>query len=1066
MSSSKKIKKISFAEDRRKQKRLDDKKRIEVDVEKILHPYITQLYQKHLEQFEHQYDEIYKFIQQHATCNAWKIQAHQFFKNFISKKNQNRLDPFPIPYLPFTMQRDALVRNAEWFQSGYKIDEIIEKLWDYWELAEDHQSFSDDEIIANILISSMLFAGLNQVSSLNALLEYLKNPTHIQSIDQTNIIFLTPLSPGYGDLFIDEKTIRKSRNFIPDHITRLWLIHFNTRQIRKINLTVDEYLQLIFSKMNSSFNRRTYKLLRDHSNFHWTQLKDADIDPALSQCLIENIQTCGLSKHEFQNFYRPQFITNTQSPDPQKSSAAPAQPAFVQSDQARKQTLKLHKDLLKFIRSTQSDHATEHSIIEYIMLNHANLNEYSQRIVLWLISLYKPAKALISPLLALLNVDAALFQKSFQNNNPLSDHSIYTYYTRIAEPWLSHSLQYISSEDDPNILLNKLYEQIISNTLIPDESITETEEEPSQNEAKKSKSQIIQMLKRFHKFQQIVFNADSFEIEIIATQTRPRSRIIGHQTLTLLLNTLDQQNAEHLIEHTQYQYLKLIYILAYRTGMRINEILGLRIRDVEGLEKLSIWIQPYGSKKQGNLHQLKTDSSERIIPIYCLLKQKEYELFHQFMIEKRLSGTKNDYIFAEWNQQTKLQKNTVTVPLITLFNQLLPSHDYSFHSFRHSAANHFALILNCEYSPWVERLTDYSLEEYHHIRQELLRNSHDQNHWFIIAHLLGHIDPTETFRSYIHLGYFIAGTKLLKHQPDISAELAMKIMGYNPALTCFKFLNSVHPNKPFNFDQYAEKLSQLLLNQQNEWSKSNFESIFVDPSVLNYKPHDYFQFFAGTPQSKVSFKLFYQCLNRLETLEDSQQVAAEYGLPFALVDYWFNNAKKLRQLTSKKGQPRLNGLKPAKVDTQEEIKIYTYFFDKLQGEYENNPTLILQALQLFLERVTASHSGIHFPRKKVDQLEAFYSKIHNLFPTEYWNITGNDLSDLITRKNQPLLFKVLRTQKVLAPTLRDNYVRLQLFSKNKQRALGVFKFCLHLACIGKPKSYKSNECEVKHLNSK
>ena len=39
--------------------------------------------------------------------------------------------------------------------------------------------------------------------------------------------------------------------------------------------------------------------------------------------------------------------------------------------------------------------------------------------------------------------------------------------------------------------------------------------------------------------------------------------------------------------------------------MRINEILGLRVRDIEGLSRLSVWIQPYGSKRKETYINLK-----------------------------------------------------------------------------------------------------------------------------------------------------------------------------------------------------------------------------------------------------------------------------------------------------------------------------------------------------------------------------------------------------------------------------------------------------------------------------
>lgn len=148
----------------------------------------------------------------------------------------------------------------------------------------------------------------------------------------------------------------------------------------------------------------------------------------------------------------------------------------------------------------------------------------------------------------------------------------------------------------------------------------------------------------------------------------------------------------------------------------------------------------YGSKKKGNLHQLKTDSAERKVPVYCLLKTDEYQIFHNHVVEQRLLNQENLYLFSNWNENSKLNKHTVTTPFRMIMNELFKTHDYSFHSFRHTAANHLSILLNCDYAPLVKNLTDYTAEEYQSIRTELLRNTHGQNHWFMIAHLLGHID--------------------------------------------------------------------------------------------------------------------------------------------------------------------------------------------------------------------------------------------------------------------------------------------------------------------------------------
>lgn len=1045
-SRNKKISKKRYAEDRRQLQRNELEKNLRADAERELRQYFDE--QKFsTEDLIQAYPAIYEFIKRKAPNLAWNKYAHEFFRTYIKDLNKSNNLDLPLPYLTFEMKRDEPIFTLDWIQAGHEIDIILEKLWHYWILAQDSSTFSDEEIIANILLCSMLYGGLSQTATLNALLEHLKNPVKIQKICDLNIIFLEPFSPSYGDLFVDEKTIRKSRNFVPDQLTRLWLIHFNTRQIRDISLDVDAYLHLIFQKIKHPYTQKTFKFLRDYANFNWVQLHNADIDPALSQCLLENTLTCGLSEHEFENFAFPKLKTQLSDEIEQNvSSTAKALPDLNTSE-AVENIIFIHKNLLKIIRTPSTEHPIAELIIDFCLLHQEQFNKFSKRIILWLISLYRPNSEQIKKLSATFNFDTTQYMKASQDNQKLADSSIYTYYTRIAEPFLTHALQYVDADDDINDLLNKIYQQIISNTRLADEA--------DQPEFKKSKDQTIRMLKRFHTFQQIVFQAEDFELEFIASQNRPRARIIGHTAFQVILKKLNQFLHDQSISAHQYRLLKIIYILAYRTGMRINEILGLRVKDIEGLDQFSIWVQPYGSKKQGNQHLLKTDSAERIVPAYALLKDDEYQFFSDFVVEKRLENKKSLYLFSNLNENKKLNQHTVTVPLKLIMNQVFKGHHYSFHSFRHTTANHLSLVLNCEYAPLVQELTDYSADEYQKIRAELLQNEHGQNHWFVIAHLLGHIEPVETFKSYIHLSYLIAGQKLLKHHSDMQNELAKKIMGYNAT---YKNLKITKDEKNFNFEKNQAVLATILLNDQTNWLQSNATDILEELSVQTNQPHDFFAFFAGTEGSKISLQRFYETLNQLEIHNDPQAVSQKMYLPEELVNYWYENALNLADIKSKKWNPRLfsidssTHLKPAMLDSAEELYAVTYFFEHLQKIARKNPAQIAYVLNIFLNRVTASHTGIHYRWKDIDQLEHFYSQVKALFPAKFWHLFGQDLQTKLDTKQQPQLFKLAKASTDKHPSTQEEFPRLQLYSVKDGHALAAFKFCLHLACIGRPRS--------------
>lgn len=411
-SLNKNTPKKRYAEDRRQLQRHELEKTLRADAEQVLRQYFDEQ-NFSAEGLTQAYPAIYELIKRKAPNLAWKKYAHEFFRTYIRDLNKNNNLDLPLPYLILEMKRDKPIFALDWIQAGHEIDIIIEKLWDYWVITKDSSAFTDDEIIGNILLCSMLYGGLNQTASLNALLEHLKNPAKIQKIFDLNVIFLEPLSPSYGDVFIDEKTVRKSRNFVPDQLTRLWLIHFNSRQIRNINLDVGAYLHLLFQKIKHPYTNKTFKFLRDYSNFNWLQLQNTDVDPALSQCLLENTLTCGLSEHEFENFAFSKF--KTQLSDETKSDVSSTVKILpnLNTSEAEENVILIHKNLLNLIRTSTTEQPIAELIIDFCLRNKELFNEFSKRIVLWLISLYRPSSEQVKDLITNFDVDIAQYIKSF-----------------------------------------------------------------------------------------------------------------------------------------------------------------------------------------------------------------------------------------------------------------------------------------------------------------------------------------------------------------------------------------------------------------------------------------------------------------------------------------------------------------------------------------------------------------------------------------------------------------------------------------------------------------------------
>ena len=103
-------------------------------------------------------DKLEDAIDREASSVRYKKMLYHCYRKQIMLFNQSyELEP-DLPSRQFlTIEREAIEFDREWLERSQYAHRIQQKLWRYWNTA---QQFSDEEVIGNVRISSILFAGI------------------------------------------------------------------------------------------------------------------------------------------------------------------------------------------------------------------------------------------------------------------------------------------------------------------------------------------------------------------------------------------------------------------------------------------------------------------------------------------------------------------------------------------------------------------------------------------------------------------------------------------------------------------------------------------------------------------------------------------------------------------------------------------------------------------------------------------------------------------------------------------------------------------------------------------
>ena len=261
-------------------------------------------------------------------------------------------------------------------------------------------------------------------------------------------------------------------------------------------------------------------------------------------------------------------------------------------------------------------------------------------------------------------------------------------------------------------------------------------------------------LKAFHDHQRMHFDAPYVYFPWGNNRQVVKAEMISPRVYCTMKDYI--QSSE--LEVDQKRLCLIILALAYRTGMRINEIIGIKVGDIADISSINGYFieHPKMILRPNRYRRLKSSSAKRVIPIDSLLKADELKQFiAHYNQQHRL---KRLYLFSQGSGDQPLPPVFFNNMMKIIWDRLLGNHDFTFHSFRHTAISQMTLVLSG--SPLAQVMTDYDKDHSDVIVSAVLANNKEKGMWFGLASLSGHLTPDTTFEYYIHTAHLLAGWQM------------------------------------------------------------------------------------------------------------------------------------------------------------------------------------------------------------------------------------------------------------------------------------------------------------------
>lgn len=992
------------------------------------------------------------------SFNQYRI-ARQGFLQAVRDYNQTHNAQLDEPVVPIVEGRDKLTIGYDWFVEGSKVSDSYKTMLDIW---QKKRKFSANEYVMYLLYSSIMLGGLNDIDALRALYQWLYGERKLYQINLTSddhqeeslaVIPLAVQDTRYGCISPNDNELTRYVNYIPDPISLMLLytlkdIDLNKRKVSQFETLINQ-LNKQFKLTQRDPNKPHLSHLVKYANFHWRNLPESAIDGAGSMVMQGNLKTTALPTNKLLD-YNQEKIVNAES----KQGKTLEWRHFFESDakfdtktsQPRSSITEypsFSKNLIKEIqyelKGSKNSAKTQlsHLLAEYPQPN-------AQRLIQWTLSLLSDGKSnqqSISKYVGSIGRDWLMLTMDESLDDWLEEDYIEVY-EQIIQSKISDgrkaSLLYKEDEDSDDAIeltdydLASYGDDAIDTSNLDDSDMGSIEpHKDARNSEPTTKTFTSGRLQAFHNFQMHAYGAPCVPFAWQVQKQVVEANMVSPRVYHCMQNYLKLAK----LTEDQRQLCQTVVALAYRTGMRLNELIGIKVADIEDINNPSIILKP------NRYRRLKSSSARRRLPIACLLKRNELESFQKLYEQQKTA--KRRYLFSSGIEDNPLPSYFFTNLLTRLWDLALgrDNHNYTFHSMRHTAISQLGLVVSK--SPLTYVMTDYDNEDAKRICKALLGYHQMQGAWFGLASFVGHLTCDTTFEHYIHTAHLIAGQQLSQAQvfmPLITltniTDIEYQRINYHDKTAYDKTNKTVSLTKLRSYFGKKLKAHHAPLFQTNQ--EINKQSLNLQSMELKADTLPQSIFIHAKYNDVIAYLLELNAVEVTQRRERLEQIAIKHGIYFKDAQRIYANAERLHNDQRLIIQPR--GRKAQIVINKALDRAYHLSI--------RDPDTLHRLVAIYQQKHITSNSYLHFGIKKSQHqlLAEFMTLACQLVDAQHWQIRSDSEQAVRDLKKKYRLNSKIMTG--VRPKFKGFEVRVVDKAKDSKTGDGYYKSSGVLKFVG------------------